>query len=77
MREFTLRELSRYNGRDGSQAYVAYHGLVYDVSSSYYFRNGQHWITHKAGTDLSAEIAAAPHDASLLQKFPVVGSLTT
>jgi predicted heme/steroid binding protein len=77
MREFTLSELNGYNGQDGSPAYVAYHGFVYDVTSSYFFHNGQHWIIHKIGTDLSGEIAAAPHDDSLLKKFPVVGSLST
>ncbi len=77
MRTYTLEELSRYNGRDGSPAYVAYHGVVYDVSGSYFFRNGLHWITHHAGNDLSEEITAAPHDDSLLKKFPVVGSLST
>jgi predicted heme/steroid binding protein len=77
MREFTLSELSRYDGQDGSPAYVAYKGLVYDVSGSYYFRNGCHWIIHQIGSDLSGETAAAPHDDSLLQKFPVVGSLST
>jgi predicted heme/steroid binding protein len=76
MREFTLEELSKYNGREGSSAYVAYHGIVYDVSGSYFFRNGSHWITHCAGCDLSEEIADAPHDETLLRKFPVVGSLS-
>jgi predicted heme/steroid binding protein len=77
MRTLTLEELSRYNGRDGSPAYIAYQGLVYDVSGSYYFRKGRHWIEHSAGCDLSEEIISAPHDDTLLQKFPVVGSLTT
>jgi predicted heme/steroid binding protein len=77
MREFTLAELGGYNGQHGAPAYVAYHGHVYDVTGSYFFRNGRHWIIHRAGTDLSAEIAAAPHDSSFLHKFPVVGSLKT
>ncbi|MCL4559140.1 MAG: cytochrome B5 [Chloroflexi bacterium] len=76
MRVFTLQDLSRYNGRDGNLAYVAYRGLVYDVSGSYFFRGGRHWVRHNAGSDLSDEIDQAPHDESLLQRFPVVGSLT-
>jgi predicted heme/steroid binding protein len=77
MRTLTLEELKHYNGRDGSPAYVAYQGLVYDVSGSYFFRNGRHWIHHSAGCDLTGEIARAPHTDSLLMQFPVVGTLTT
>ncbi|MFZ2095813.1 MAG: cytochrome b5 domain-containing protein [Anaerolineales bacterium] len=76
MRVFTLEELSNYNGRDGSPAYIAYRGLVYDVSDSYFFRNGRHWVRHSAGCDLSEEISNAPHDDSLLQNFSVVGTLS-
>lgn len=75
MRLLTLAELSSYNGRDGSPAYVAYRGLIYDVSASYHFRNGRHWIEHNAGCDLTEEIAKAPHTDSLLKQFPVVGTL--
>jgi len=75
MRLLTLVELSSYNGRDGSPAYVAFRGLIYDVSASYYFRNGRHWIEHSAGCDLTEEIAKAPHTGSLLMQFPVVGKL--
>ena len=77
MREFSLEELSKCNGQGGSPAYVAYRGVVYDVSASYFFRNGQHWIRHTAGCDLSEEIANAPHNDILLQKFPIVGSLSS
>jgi predicted heme/steroid binding protein len=76
MYRLTLAELSSYNGRDGSPAFVAFRGLIYDVSASYYFRNGRHWIEHNAGCDLTEEIARAPHTDALLMKFPVVGTLT-
>jgi predicted heme/steroid binding protein len=75
MRVFTLAQLSNYNGQDGSPAYIAYHGLVYDVSGSYFFRKGRHWVRHSAGCDLTEEIVNAPHDDSLLQNFSVVGTL--
>jgi predicted heme/steroid binding protein len=76
MRAFTLEQLNRYNGRDGFPAYIAYRGFVYDVSDSYFFRKGRHWVSHSAGCDLSAEISQAPHDDSLLKKFPIVGTLS-
>lgn len=77
MRVFTLDELSSYNGKDGAPTYIAYQGIVYDVSSSYFFRGGRHWVRHSAGKDLFEEIAQAPHDASLLERFPIVGRLST
>ena len=33
-RMLTRRELATYNGRDGHPMYVAYGGIVYDVTSS-------------------------------------------
>jgi predicted heme/steroid binding protein len=72
---FTLSELALYNGKNGAPAYVAYKGKVYDVSKSYHWRGGQHWACHQAGNDLTAELASAPHNEDLLQKFPVVGLL--
>ena len=77
MQVFTLLELSRYNGRDGMPTYIAYQGKVYDVSGSYFFRGGRHWVHHHAGSDLSEEIGQAPHDETLLERFPVVGKLAS
>lgn len=74
-RKFTQAELSRYTGRDGMPAYVAYQGKVYDVTRSLRWRNGQHMNRHNAGADLTAELAKAPHSASRLRRFPVVGIL--
>ena len=75
LRNFTLSELTLYNGRNGSPAYVAYQGLVYDVTASWHWRGGRHWSAHTAGHDLTIEIVDAPHDESLLMKFPVVGTI--
>jgi predicted heme/steroid binding protein len=76
MQVFTLDQLSQYNGQDGMPVYIAYRGYVYDVSGSYFFRKGRHWVQHSAGCDLSEEIGKAPHDDSLIQKFPIVGTLS-
>jgi predicted heme/steroid binding protein len=45
MREFTKEELRQYNGKNGSAAFVAYNGIVYDVSDSFLWRNGDHQIS--------------------------------
>ncbi len=74
-RRFTRKELGRYNGRDGEPAYIAYQGKVYDVSRSLLWRDGWHQATHVAGADLTGRLDQAPHDADLLERFPIVGTL--
>jgi len=73
--EFTLEDLKKFNGKNGTPAYVACDGKVYDVSDSFLWRDGEHQVTHKAGGDLSDEISKAPHGIELLEKFPIVGIL--
>ena len=77
LRKFTRAELNCYNGKSGVPAYIAWCGKVYDLSSSYYWRGGTHWVHHAAGTDLTGELSQAPHNADLLARFPVVGILVT
>lgn len=74
MKEFTLEELATFDGRDGHPAYVAYEGIVYDVTESAMWDAGDHEGQHTAGRDLTAEHADAPHDVYVTD-FPEVGSL--
>jgi predicted heme/steroid binding protein len=74
-RRFTRKELSRYDGKDGARAYVACRGLVYDVTSSFLWHDGEHQVLHAAGRDLTESLREAPHDAVLLAQFPIVGTL--
>jgi predicted heme/steroid binding protein len=60
-RVFTTRELQRYNGERGEPAYVAYQGVVYDVSGCPKWRTGLHEALHFAGFDLTTELPEAPH----------------
>lgn len=75
IRRFTERELSRYNGKDGAPAFIAYRGRVYDVSQSFLWQNGSHQALHVAGGDLTNRLDAAPHGGDLLKRFPMVGML--
>ena len=75
MKEFTEKELAQYNGRNGKPAYIGYNGKVYNVSSSFLWKNGTHQVLHKAGEDLTAALEQAPHSEDVLKKFPVVGTL--
>lgn len=72
MKTFTREELSRFDGRDGRPAYVAYEGRVYDVTGSDVFTDGDH-LGHDLGTDLTSAMDDAPHDDDVLEGFPIVG----
>ncbi len=75
MREFTVRELARFDGRNGRPAYIAYGGVVYDVSDSALWRDGRHQAMHQAGRDLTGELSTAPHGPELLARIPAIGVL--
>ncbi len=72
---FTEQELKKYDGSRKMPKYIAYNGLVYDVSASPHWRDGQHRNLHFAGQDLTAELPASPHGERVFRKFPVVGKL--
>ena len=73
--EFTLEQLSKYNGKDGARAYVAVDGTVYDVTDSPRWADGQH-NGFEAGNDLTDAIHnESPHGVGNLEGIPVVGTL--
>ncbi|WP_294883441.1 MULTISPECIES: 2-oxoacid:acceptor oxidoreductase subunit alpha [unclassified Sulfurimonas] len=71
----TLEELSRFNGKNGAKAYVAYKGLVYDLTSSDMWEEGEHQGSHEAGVDLTEAMGDAPHADDVLKNFRVVDKL--
>jgi predicted heme/steroid binding protein len=74
-RIFTERELMQYNGEKGRPVYIAYRGLVYDVSRSIKWRTGMHEQLHYAGLDLTRSLRKAPHGEEVFAHWPVVGRL--
>ncbi len=76
MKLFTPEELAGFDGADGRPAYVAYDGNVYDVSESFLWKAGAHQGGHRAGRDLTNDLARAPHGPEFLQQFPLVGRLS-
>jgi predicted heme/steroid binding protein len=64
-RIFTERELQQFDGTHGKPAYIAYAGVVYDVSASSLWRGGLHKDLHYAGTDLTRTLRKAPHTAEV------------
>ncbi len=74
MKDFTLEELAGFDGKGGRPAYVAYQGVVYDVTESAMWPEGDHEGMHSAGQDLTADQPDAPHDVHVTD-FPEVGRL--
>jgi len=70
-----LQQLAAHDGREGRKAYIAVNGTIYDVTDSPRWKNGLHLPDHQAGQDLSEELAAAPHVRSVVERFPVIGTL--
>ena len=62
---YTERELRQFDGTRGKPAYIAYDGIVYDVSASSLWRGGLHKDLHYAGTDLTRTLRKAPHSAEV------------
>jgi predicted heme/steroid binding protein/uncharacterized membrane protein len=75
MKEIEPEELGKYNGKNGNPVYIAHQGNVFDVTGSAKWKGGIHMLRHHAGEDLTAEIAAAPHDVDVLARYPQVGVL--
>ena len=57
---FTIDQLKKFTG-EGTQMYIAYKGIVYDVTSCPKWRNGLHEQLHWPGQDLTGELGEAPH----------------
>lgn len=71
---YSKSQLALRNGNDKPEIWVAYEGMIYDVSESRLWRRGQHY-EHWAGQDLTEELREAPHTAAVFAKFKVVGKL--
>ena len=71
----TIDELKRYDGRNNTRAYVAYKNVVYDVTDSPFWKNGEHQGAHSAGQDLTSELLGAPHGDEVFKEFPVVATI--
>jgi predicted heme/steroid binding protein len=72
--EYTISQLALRNGQDKPQVWVAYKGYIYDVTSSRLWRDGKHY-EHWAGQDLTDELADAPHNEKVFDKFRIVGRI--
>lgn len=72
--EYTRSQLALRNGQDKIQVWIAFQGIIYDVTGSSLWRTGTHY-EHWAGQDLTEELEDAPHGAWVFEGFEAVGKL--
>ena len=71
---YTKIQLASRNGQDRPEIWIAYKGIIYDVSSSRLWRDGKHY-EHWAGQDLSPELLDSPHGDKVFERFTAIGIL--
>ncbi len=71
----TVEQLTHFDGKEGRPAYIAYKGLIYDVSRGRLWKNGSHLVKHAAGGDLTDILKTAPHGEEKILAMPQVGTL--
>ena len=79
LQTISLVELRRNNGERGTRKYIAYRGIVYDVTDCPKWRPEMHEQLHFAGQDLTSELPDAPHQEDVFRRpcVKVVGRLET
>lgn len=75
MKFYTKQQLSLRNGQDKPEIWVAFKGIIYDVTGSRLWNKGMHY-EHWAGQDLTEELINAPHTEKVFEKFLPIGQLT-
>ncbi len=73
-KEFTISELSKYDGTSGNPAYVAVNGIVYDVTNNPAWAAATHFGL-KAGKDVTTAFASCHANQDILSKLKPVGRL--
>lgn len=71
---YNKSHLALRNGQDRAEVWIAYKGVIYDVSRSNLWNKGIHY-DHWAGQDLTDELKDAPHTERVFEKFEKVAIL--
>ncbi len=71
---YTKSQLALRNGQDKKEVWCSFNQIIYDLSSSTLWKNGNHY-EHWAGQDLTEELKDAPHKQNVFDKFKKVGVL--
>jgi len=73
--EYTLNQLALRNGQDREEIWIAFQGIIYDVTESRLWKNGKHY-EHWAGQDLTQELSDAPHTQAVFERFKAIGKVS-
>jgi predicted heme/steroid binding protein len=65
-------ELRQNTGERGTRKYIAYRGIVYDVTDCPKWRTSMHEHLHFPGQDLSSEFPDAPHKEEVFKHTCVI-----
>jgi predicted heme/steroid binding protein len=73
----SILELRRNTGERGTRKFIAYDGIVYDVTDCPKWRDDMHENLHFPGQDLSSELEEAPHAEDVFMRpcIKIVGKL--
>jgi len=76
-RIITILELRRNTGERSSRKFIAYDGVVYDVTDCIKWRSDLHENLHFPGQDLSTELEEAPHAGDVFSRpcVKIIGRL--
>jgi len=73
----TEMELRRSTGERGTRKFIAYQGIVYDVTDCPKWRLDMHEQLHFPGQDLTSELPDAPHADDVFSRpcVKIIGKL--
>jgi len=72
--EYTKAQLALRNGQDREEIWIAFRGLIYEVTRSRLWKDGKHY-EHWAGQDLTDEFNDAPHEEYVFERYEPIGRL--
>ena len=78
-RIITEAELRRNTGERGTRKFIAYDGIIYDVTDCPKWRLDLHENLHFPGQDLTSELPEAPHKEEVFSRpcVKAIGKLLT
>ena len=78
-RIITEMELRRNTGERGTRKFIAYDGIIYDVTDCPKWRLDLHENLHFPGQDLTSELPEAPHKEEVFSRpcVKAIGKLLT
>lgn len=74
MKVYTKQQLALRNGQDKPEIWIAFRGIIYEVTHSRLWKSGKHY-EHWAGQDLTEELIDAPHSEKVFERFLPIGRL--